>query len=183
MTRFIGRFAITICLALAWLFANPQLRLLSPESGWLETGASHAVAKTRHTTRKVTRSKARKAGSRKSVRKTSTRNISRGTPAAADTFNIMVPERGRRGSSALVEPIPLPKPTRFPRARVIPPAVNSAVTPALPVPGYESVPRVQPLPQVDGETFSDRVSRCVHQGGMGGLNSGQIGGYVGSCAQ
>jgi hypothetical protein len=178
MTRFIGRFAITICLALAWLFANPQVRLLSPESVWLETGASHAVAKTRHTARKATRSRARKVKTRNT-----NRSISSETPAAPDTFNIMVPERGRRGSSALVEPIPLPKPTRFPRARVIPPAVNTAVTPALPVPGYESVPTVQPLPQVGGETFSDRVSRCVHQGGMGGLNSGQIGGYVGSCAQ
>lgn len=153
---------MTVCLALAWLFANPQVRLVSQTDGWIETGAAQAIAKTQ------------------TVTKVKKKHVRRTVPRAPHGFGVRAPQRG---SAGLVLPTPLPAPTRFPRATVTPPALNSALTPARPVPRYESVPTVAPLPQIGGESFGDRVTRCVHQGGLGGLNAGQLGAYVPSCAQ
>jgi hypothetical protein len=49
------------------------------------------------------------------------------------------------------------------------------------VPGGGYVPQVAPA--VRGpETYQDRVSRCTHQSGLGGLSGGQSGVYIHNCS-
>ena len=59
------------------------------------------------------------------------------------------------------------------------PNVTGSVTAARPEAGYPQVPTV---PVVGRETSQDRVSRCTHQGALGGLQANQQGAYIHSCA-
>jgi hypothetical protein len=65
--------------------------------------------------------------------------------------------------------------------------VAPTVTQAPPVPGYPQVPSVSILPRgstggAGAETFSDKVVRCSHQAGLGGLTGGEQNSYVTTCA-
>jgi hypothetical protein len=49
------------------------------------------------------------------------------------------------------------------------------------VPGGGYVPQVAPAGR-GPETYQDRVSRCTHQSGLGGLSGGQSGVYIHNCS-
>jgi hypothetical protein len=49
------------------------------------------------------------------------------------------------------------------------------------VPGGRYVPQVPPVGR-GPETYQDRVVRCTHQSGLGGLSGGQSGVYIHNCS-
>ena len=66
-----------------------------------------------------------------------------------------------------------------PKVKRVRPAIVSSkprVIPTLPV-----LPRGL-VPGGGRETTSDRIVRCTHQGGLGGLKPGEMGRYVHNCA-
>lgn len=93
------------------------------------------------------------------------------TPLRASTFpGVVAPNPG----------LNFPNPNR--------PAYNSGtVAPvAVPrqdpiVPGGGYVPQVPPVGR-GPETYQDRVTRCTHQSGLGGLSGGQSGVYIQNCS-
>lgn len=139
--------------ALTWLIINPVVHFSWEQSPWLESGAIPANAATSKKVRHKTRHHVHHP-----VRRTVRPRV--------------------RGSSGLVTPTPLPAPTQFPSATVQTPQVTVPRV-QRPVPGYETVPQV---PAARNESYGDRVGRCMHQGGLGGLNAGQLNTYVPSCA-
>jgi hypothetical protein len=144
--------------ALGWLIINPVVHISWQQSPWLESGAIPAAAaatskKVRHKTRHTVHHPVRRA-----VRPQVRSHV--------------------RGSSGLVTPTPLPAPTQFPTVGVHTPQVTVPQVQRS-VPGYETVPQV---PAARNESYGDRVTRCMHQGGLGGLNAGQLNTYVPSCA-
>lgn len=66
------------------------------------------------------------------------------------------------------------------------PAYNSGTVAPLAVPRQDPiVPGGGYVPQVPArgpETYQDRVSRCTHQSGLGGLSGGQSGVYIHNCS-
>ncbi len=65
----------------------------------------------------------------------------------------------------------------------IPPAAQPSLTP-LPPPSAEirAMPRLDPQSIPRGESFSDRVARCVHYGTANGVGAGDIGTFTAQCA-
>jgi hypothetical protein len=141
--------------AIAWLLASPTLQFAP--SAWLEVGAPPAAARVvKHPSHGVVRHRTAR--------------------------------RPARGSST---PVLSNQPGLYPMQTYAPPsAINNVPTAfqAPPVPGYPQVPSVAILPRgatggAGAETFSDKVVRCTHQAGLGGLPGDQQGAYVATCAQ
>ena len=144
----------TAALTGAWLLASPSLPLQFGVAPWLEVGPPPAVAATaRHAPRQAVRHKA----IRRVVRGSS-------TPPGSNQPGLY-PFRP-------LETVP-DTPTAAPTVNMAPP-----------VPGYPNVPSAAIIPRgstggAGAETFSDKVVRCNHQAGMGGLNGDA--GYIGAC--
>lgn len=151
------RLALTALMTLNWLLLSPALKL--PERGFVEVGAAPAVAQDIMVPEKPVA----KSTSKKSVKKTS--------------------KRARVGSSGIVRSN---QPGLHPMQTITPPqspVVTGTVTRAPDVTGFPNVPTVPVLPNGRaGETSQDRVSRCTHQGALGGLPAGQQGTYIHNCA-
>jgi hypothetical protein len=78
-------------------------------------------------------------------------------------------------------PAPVPAPAPPPP----PPAARPSLTPIpLPPPDAQirAMPRLDPQSIPRGESFSDRVSRCVHYGTANGVGAGDIGRFTAECA-
>ncbi len=140
--------------ATAWLLASPTVQFAP--SAWLEVGVPPAVARVvKHSPHGVVKHR--------------------------------IARRPVRGSST---PVLSNAPGLYPMQTYAPPTVpNTAPTAmqASPVPGYPQVPTVAILPRgstggAGAETYSDKVVRCTHQAGLGGLPSDQQGAYVSTCA-
>jgi hypothetical protein len=161
----VHRIPLTLLASLAWLIASPSLELR--DAGWVEVGAPPAAAQimqdppqyTPQHTKKKSGKKARKAA----------------RPA-------------RVGSSGVVTSN---QPGKYPMQPITPPqmpdvAGNTVIMPARD-PFYPNVPVVTIIPRgatggAGVETSQDRVVRCTHQSGLGGLSGGQQGAYVSNCA-
>lgn len=155
------RLALTALMTLNWLLLSPSLQL--PERGFLEVGAAPALAQDIMVSEKPVA----KSISKKSIKKTS--------------------KRARVGSGGFV---PSNQPGFHPMRPITPPQAptitGTVITPP-PVAGYPNVPRVPIVPRgstggAGVETSQDRVSRCAHQGALGGLPAGQQGAYIHNCA-
>jgi hypothetical protein len=151
------KIALIAAVTAAWLLANPAVQLSQP--GWLEVGVTPALAAQAKQVKKGPHGPARRPVMRRRV----------------------------RGSST---PVPSNAPGLYPMQTYAPPAQpNSApmAVQAPPVPGYPQAPSIAILPRgyVGGggaETYSDKVVRCTHQAGLGGLPSDQQPAYVTTCA-
>ena len=100
-------------------------------------------------------------------------------PVAKPSKNKAKKTKKRVGSSAAVTSN---QPGFHPMQPITPPDtpnVTGTVSEAPAVAGYPHVPNV---PVLGRETSQDRVSRCTHQGALGGLSAGQQGAYVHNCA-
>lgn len=143
-------------IATAWLLADPALEFRVP--GWLEVGAPPALAQAQ--LKKRPHGLLRHRAARRPV----------------------------RGSST---PVQSNQPGLYPMQTHAPPAApetTATVRHAAPVPGYPQVPTTAILPRgstggAGAETYSDKVVRCTHQAGLGGLQSDQQSAYITSCAQ
>ncbi len=140
--------------AVAWLLASPTLQFAP--SALLEVGVPLAAARVvKHPPHGIVRHRVR---------------------------------RPIRGSST---PVPSNALVLYPMQTYAPPTAPGTAPTAIqapPVPGYPQVPTVAILPRgstggAGAETFSDKVVRCTHQAGLGGLQSDQQSAYVATCAQ
>jgi hypothetical protein len=116
-----------------------------------------------------------------------------------DRYDIMRPEhpaakklppaqeqKGRRGSSVMVYPAPLPRPLHYnpqpPQSVITNPAT---VPPPLYVPQtgrtLQNLPTVAPSGPGGTESSQDRAIRCTHQAGAYGSAVGNRNAYIGSC--
>ena len=150
---------------MAWLLASPSLQ--RPDSGWLEVGASPAAAQgyTGIMVREQGATPA-KAAKKKSAKKSK--------PARVGSSGIVT---SNQPGLYPIQPITPPPP----------PTITGTVTRAPDVAGYPNVPTVPIVPRgatggAGVETSQDRVTRCTHQGALGGLPAGQQGGYIHNCA-
>lgn len=146
------RSLLTFFMSLVWLIASPSLQL--PGNGWVEVGALPAAAQS------IMVEDQKASPKKKPVKKTAVKK--------------------RVGSSGGVVTSNQPgfhpmQPTVMPAQ---PKVTGSIVTPERD-PRYPNVPTV---PAVVPETSQDRVSRCTHQGALGGLPAGQQGTYIHNCA-
>jgi hypothetical protein len=143
-------------IAAAWLLADPSLEFNA--RGWLEVGATPALAQTKQVKKRP-------------------HGLLRHRPV----------RRPIRGSSTPVPsnaPGLYPMQTYAPP---IAPGTAPTALQAPPVPGYPQAPTTAILPRgyVGGggtETYSDKVIRCTHQAAAGGLPGDQQTGYVSTCA-
>ncbi|MEA2952595.1 MAG: hypothetical protein QOJ96_2115 [Alphaproteobacteria bacterium] len=102
----------------------------------------------------------------------------------------IVQQRTRRTLRGSSTPVLSNQPGLYPMQTYAPPATPGTaptVLQAPPVPGYSQVPTVAILPRgstggASAETFSDKVVRCNHQAGLGGLTGGDQSTYVSTCA-
>jgi hypothetical protein len=141
-------------IATAWLLADPALEFRVP--GWLEVGAPPALAQAQV--------KKRPSG----LRHRAMRRV--------------------RGSST---PVQSNAPGLYPMQNYASPAApntTGSVVQAPPIAGYPQVPTTAILPRgstggAGAETYSDKVVRCTHQAGLGGLQSDQQSAYITNCAQ
>ncbi len=155
------RLALTALMTLNWLLLSPALKL--PERGFVEVGAAPAVAQDIMVSEKPVA----KSTSKTSVKKKS--------------------KRARVGSSGIVRSN---QPGLHPMQTITPaqsPTITGTVSTPPPVAGYPNVPSVPIVPRgstagAGAETSQDRVSRCTHQGALGGLPAGQQGAYIHNCA-
>ena len=93
--------------------------------------------------------------------------------ALAVTARAQAPEviPGVTGPAPITPPIP---PAAQPSLTPLPPPLPSAEIRAMPRLDPQSIPR--------GESFSDRVARCVHYGTANGVGAGDIGTFTAQCA-
>lgn len=139
-------------LSVAWLLASPSLNLV--DSTWFEVGAPPAIAHDMKPAKKVAKKPLRRV-----VRSSAPIVLSN-----APGFHPM-------------QPITAPGIS----------IVTGTVTAAPAVPGYPGVPTVAILPRGSTagaglETSQDRIARCTHQAGLGGLPTSQYGSYIHACA-
>lgn len=95
-------------------------------------------------------------------------------------------QKGRRGSSVIVYPAPLPRPLHYnpqpPQSVITSPAT---VPPPLYVPQtgrtLQNLPTVAPSGPKGTESSQDRAIRCTHQAGVYGQATGDRNAYIGSC--
>ena len=95
-------------------------------------------------------------------------------------------QKGRRGSSVMVYPAPLPRPLHYnpqpPQSVTTNPAT---VPPSLYVPQtgrtLQNLPTVAPSGPGGTESSQDRAIRCTHQAGAYGAAAGDRNAYIGSC--
>jgi hypothetical protein len=154
---------LTAFTTLAWLLASPSLQLR--DSGWVEVGAMPAAAQEFRGILVEEKAKAKKPSKKKTAPKKAT----------------------RVGSGGLVTSN---QPGFHPMRPIEQPQIDTVTgTVVMPErdPRYPNVPTVPILPRgatggAGVETSQDRVVRCTHQGGLGGLSAGQQGTYVHNCA-
>ena len=162
---------LTALMSLAWLLASPTLQL--PEFGWVEVGATPAAAQNYQGI--MVREPAKDAKDSRNLKKKSVKKSKKTSKPA------------RVGSSSVVRSN---QPGMYRMQPIDPPQlrnVTGTVTAAPPVAGYPDVPTVPIVPRgstagAGVETSQDRVTRCTHQGALGGLSPGEQGTYIHNCA-
>ena len=147
---------LTAFTTLVWLLASPSLQLR--DSGWVEVGTTPAAAEEFRGIMVEEPAKAKKPSKKKAA-----------------------PKRAKRvGSGGLVTSN---QPGFHPMRPIEQPQVDRTVTGTVIVPERDPrYPNVPTVPAIIPETSQQRVVRCTHQGGLGGLSPGQQGTYVHNCA-
>ena len=151
------RSLLTFLTSVVWLLASPSLQWR--DNAWVEVGVAPAAAQSIMVEEPV-QPKVKKAEKKKPVKKSTT-------------------TKKRIGSSS---PVVSTQPGFHPMRPITQPTQPSVTgTVVLPArdPRYPNVPTV---PTVVPETSQDRISRCTHQGSLGGLPPGQQGTYIHNCA-
>ena len=161
------KFLLMAMMTLAWLLASPRVQWADSE--WLEVGATATLAQEFKGIMVEEEPRAAKPGKKKHSTKKQAR-----------------PHK-RVGSSGVVTSN---QPGKYPIRPITPaqqPNLSRTVIQPERDPRYPNVPTVPVIPGASAtgsgvETSQDRVIRCTHQGGLGGLGPGQQGTYVHNCA-
>jgi hypothetical protein len=159
---------LTALMTLAWLLASPRVQW--PDNGWLEVGATSTLAQE---FKGIMVEEEPRRAEKPSKKKQSTKKQAQ-------------PHK-RVGSSGVVTSN---QPGKYPVQQITPPQQpNLSRTVIQPErdPRYPNVPTVPVIPGSSAsgsgvESSQDRVIRCTHQGGLGGIGPGQQGTYVHNCA-
>jgi hypothetical protein len=85
----------------------------------------------------------------------------------------------RIGSSS---PVVSNQPGFHPMRTITPPAAPAVTGTVRTPPRHPEYPNVPTVPAYGKETSQDRISRCTHQGALGGLPPGEQGTYIHKCA-
>ena len=169
------KFMLTALMTLAWLLASPRVQW--PDSGWLEVGATSTVAQ-------EFKGIMVEEEPRRAVKPS---NESTGKPSKKKQSAKKQAAHKRVGSSGIVTSN---QPGKYPIQPITPaqqPNLRRTVIQPERDPRYPNVPTVPVIPGSSAsgsgvESSQDRVIRCTHQGGLGGLGPGQQGTYVHNCA-
>ena len=170
------KFLLTALMAMAWLLASPRVQW--PDSQWMEGGATPALAQE---FKGIMVDEEPRRGS-----KPNKESADKPNKKKQSTKKQAQPHK-RVGSSGIVTSN---QPGKYPIQPITPaqqPDVRRTVIQPERDPRYPNVPTVPVIPGASAtgsgvETSQDRVIRCTHQGGLGGLGPGQQGTYVHNCA-